>query len=107
MDRVLTGLLPGDNVVWEVEGIEDYLPVLGPFCREAARRQRPLIYFRFARHAPLLGPESGAAIHVLNPEEGFERFLTEILDLIERLLGRVDSDLDQRQLPPRCTKEVA
>jgi hypothetical protein len=36
LDRVLTGLLPGDNVVWEVESIEDYLPVLGPFCDEAA-----------------------------------------------------------------------
>ncbi len=84
LDRVLTGLLPGDNVVWEVESIEDYLPVLGPICSEAHRLQRKLIYFRFAGHAPLLDPSSGAAIHVLDPEEGFERFLTEILDVIER-----------------------
>ena len=26
LDALLTGLRPGDNVVWEVEGIEDYLP---------------------------------------------------------------------------------
>lgn len=84
LDRVLTGLLPGDNVVWEVESIEDYLPVLGPFCSEAIRLQRKLIYFRFASHAPLLAADCGATIHVLNPEEGFERFLTEILDVIER-----------------------
>jgi len=84
LDRVLTGLRPGDNVVWEVDGIQDYLPVLGPLCGEASRLRRKLIYFRFARHAPLLGEECGAQIHVLNPQEGFERFLTEILDVIER-----------------------
>jgi len=84
LDRVLQGLLPGDNVVWEVDGIQDYLPVLGPFSSEAGRLRRKLIYFRFARHAPLLGEECGAEIHVLRPEEGFERFLTEILDAIER-----------------------
>jgi hypothetical protein len=84
LDRVLTHLRPGDNVVWEVDGIADYLPVLGPLCSEASRLRRRLIYFRFARHAPLLGEECGAQIHVLNPEEGFERFLTEILDVIER-----------------------
>jgi hypothetical protein len=84
LDRVLTGLHPGDNVVWEVDDIQDYLPVLGPLCSEAGRLRRKLVYFRFARHAPLLGDECGADIHVLNPEEGFERFLTEILDVIER-----------------------
>lgn len=84
LDRVLTGLWPGDNVVWEVEGIEDYLPVLPPFCAEARRLQRTLVYFRFARHAPLLDARCGAVIHELDPEAGFERFLTEILDVIER-----------------------
>jgi pyruvate, water dikinase len=84
LDRVLQGLRPGDNVVWEVDGIEDYLPLLGPLCSEAGRRKRKLIYFRFARHAPLLRDGSGAEIYYLNPEEGFERFLTEILDVIER-----------------------
>jgi len=84
LDGVLQGLLPGDNVVWEVDGIEDYLPVLGPLCGEAGRRRRPLIYFRFARHAPLLGEDCGAEIHRLQPEAGFETFLTGLLDVIER-----------------------
>ena len=44
LDRVLTGLRPGDNVVWEVDGIQDYLPVLGPLCGEASRLRRKLIY---------------------------------------------------------------
>ncbi len=84
LDRVLQGLLPGDNVVWEVEGIEDYLPVLGPFASEAGRLKRKLIYFRFARHAPLLDEQCGAEIRQLDPQEGFERFVTEILDVIEK-----------------------
>lgn len=84
LDHVLQGLREGDNVVWEVDGIEDYQPMIEPLCREATRLQRRLVYFRFARHAPLLGPESGAAVYALNPAEGFERFLTSILDIIER-----------------------
>jgi pyruvate, water dikinase len=84
LDRVLQGLLPGDNVVWEVDEVTDYLPVLGPFAREAARLNRKLIYFRFARHAPLVGPDSGAEIRTLDPEAGFERFVTEIIDIIEK-----------------------
>lgn len=84
LDRVLLGLRAGDNVVWEVDGIEDYLPVLPPICHEARRLNRRLIYFRFARHNPLLPADNGAEVHVLNPAEGFERFLTEILDVIEQ-----------------------
>ncbi|MBN2507429.1 MAG: pyruvate, phosphate dikinase [Verrucomicrobia bacterium] len=84
LDRVLLGLRPGDNVVWEVDGIEDYLPVLGPFGSEAGRLRRKLTYFRFARHAPLLREDCGAEIQQVDPQEGFERFLTRILDVIEK-----------------------
>lgn len=83
LDRVLQGLLPGDNVVWEVEEVADYAPVLPPFAAEARRLGRRLVYFRFARHEPLLEASCGAEIHVLHPQEGFERFLTGILDIIE------------------------
>jgi len=84
LDDVLQGLRPGDNVVWEVDGIQDYLPVLGPLVNEAKRFGRKLIYFRFANHAPLLTADSGAEIHQLEPQGGFERFLTGILDVIEQ-----------------------
>lgn len=84
LDQVLLGLRAGDNVVWEVDSVEDYLPVLPAICAEARRRGRRLVYFRFARHPALLGEDSGAEVHVMNPAEGFERFLTGILDVIER-----------------------
>jgi hypothetical protein len=84
LDRVLQGLRPGDNVVWEVERIEDYLPVLNPFAIEAGRQRHRLIYFCFANHPPLLGEQCGAEIHRLDPEQGFETFLTGILQTIEK-----------------------
>ncbi len=84
LDEVLQGLRGGDNVVWEVDSIEDYLPVIGPLCAEARRLGQRLIYFRFARHAPLLDASDGVEVYELDPGAGFERFLTEILDVIER-----------------------
>ena len=35
-------------------------------------------------YAPLLTADSGAEIHQLDPQKGLERFLTVILDVIER-----------------------
>lgn len=83
LDRVLQGLMAGDNVVWQVGDVEEYLPFIDPYVREAQRQQRKLIYFRFARHNPLL-KDTDAEVHVLDPQGGFERFVTEILDVIER-----------------------
>jgi pyruvate,water dikinase len=84
LDEVLQGLWPGDNVVWMVEDAADYVPMLAPFCKEAYRSQTPLVYFRFARHAALLTPESGAEVHTIDPNDGFEHFVTRILDVIEQ-----------------------
>jgi pyruvate, water dikinase len=84
LDRVLQGLHPGDNVVWEVDRVEDYQPMVGPFLEEALRRQRRLIYFRFARHDPLIESNEEAEIHALDPGEGFETFVSGILDVVER-----------------------
>ncbi len=84
LDKVLSGLRAGDNVVWEIDSIREYRPFLGPLISQAKRLNKPIIYFRFARHVPLITPDSGAAIHQLNPQEGFEKFLSSILDVIEQ-----------------------
>lgn len=84
LDRVLQGLRAGDNVVWEVDGVDDYRPLLPPLCREARRLQQRLIYFRFARHTPLFQEDDRVETYHLDPQMGFERFLTEILDVIDR-----------------------
>ncbi len=83
LDRVFQGLLPGDNLVWQVDSIEDFLPFATPFCEDALLKRKKLVYFRFASHAQLVGEESGARVYRLDPEVGFESFTAEIHQVIE------------------------
>ena len=84
LDRVLRGLIPGDNLVWQVGTVEDYKPLLGPYCEAARRLGQRLVYFRFAKHEPLLTEDSGAEVHELHPEAGFETFIDGIHSTIEK-----------------------
>ncbi|MCX7044981.1 MAG: pyruvate, phosphate dikinase [Candidatus Sumerlaeota bacterium] len=83
LDRALKGLIAGDNIVWQVNDIDDYLAVVEPFVSNALSQGHHLTYFRFARHRPLVDASSGAVIHELQPSAGFEPFLTEIHKTIE------------------------
>lgn len=59
LDRVLHGIVPGDNIVWEVEAISEYQELVMPYAAAARAAGRHLIYFRFAKHPPLLPEEAG------------------------------------------------
>jgi len=83
LDRVLKGLIPGDNIVWQVDLVEDYQRFVTPFCQSAIDRGKRLIYFHFDHHEPLVTAEFGAEVHLLHPEAGFETFVTETHQLIE------------------------
>ena len=82
LDASLSGILAGDNIVWHVERIEDYQAFVAPFVRAAVRDGRRLIYFRFARHAPLFAEDFPCERHTLNPEDGFEVFIHRIHQVI-------------------------
>jgi hypothetical protein len=84
LDRVLQGLRAGDNVVWQVDSVEEYVPFVRPFTDGAQRAGRRLVYFRFARHAPLVEERDGVEVHRLSPALGFESFTTEIHRVIEQ-----------------------
>jgi len=84
LDQRLHGILAGDNVVWQVNDTSDFLPFLIPFCRQAQREGKTLVYFRFAQHAYLLPPDINAHCYEIDPSAGFEPFISEILDTIER-----------------------
>ncbi len=84
IDRLLQGVQPGDNIVWQVDSIDDYIYFVHPFCREAKREGKHLIYFRFADHIHLLPENVQAEIINLHPENGFEMFIFEIFDVIEK-----------------------
>jgi pyruvate, water dikinase len=84
LDNVLNGVRPGDNIVWQVESIDDYTPFVIPFCNTAVRENRKLIYFRFAEHPYLLPPNINVNVVNLHPENGFENFIDEIFNVIEK-----------------------
>ena len=37
LDRLLRGLIAGDNLVWQVDAIEHFAPFVPPYCRHALR----------------------------------------------------------------------
>jgi hypothetical protein len=83
LDRMLKGLIPGDNIVWQVDAVDDYRVFTDPYCHEARQRGKRLIYFRFAKHPPLV-KESDAQVLRLHPEHSFETFITDIHRTIEQ-----------------------
>ncbi len=78
LDRVFRGVMPGDNIVWQVESIDDYAEFVAPYAEFARKNNRKLIYFRFTEDRPLVSPDGGADIREIDPEDGFEPFVTEI-----------------------------
>lgn len=84
LDRLLRGLIPGDNVVWRVDAIEDYRAFVLPYAQYAVAGGRKLIYFRFAGHDPLLPEDMPAERHVVDPKAGFECSLDAIHGAIEQ-----------------------
>ena len=78
LDAILKGVIPGDNIVWQVDTIDEYKRFVEPYAAFARSSGRDFIYFRFAQHEPLLDQDYGAEICNLNPQKGFEAFVNEI-----------------------------
>ncbi|RJP30431.1 MAG: pyruvate, phosphate dikinase [Candidatus Omnitrophota bacterium] len=83
LDEVLQGLVPGDNIVWQVDSIDEYQAFVEPFYKTVRLRNEKMIYFRFSRQNALVPDDVGAEIHRLSPHLGFEAFITKIHDVIE------------------------
>ncbi len=87
LDRLLRGLIAGDNLVWRVDRVEDYAAFVRPYAGFGTEAGRPVVYFRFARHEPLLDGNDGdpkVERHDLDPSAGFEPFLDAVHTVIER-----------------------
>ncbi len=84
LDGVLQQILPGDNVVWQVDSIEnEYVPFMKRFYENTVKEGKKIVYFRFADHPELITSNLGVEIHRLDPAEGFETFVSQILAIIE------------------------
>ena len=84
LDDILTGLIPGDNVVWQIDDLEDYIHFLLPYCRRVNEEKKALIYFRFAQHKYLLPDDIQADCYTFDAHKGFEQFISEIFDVIDK-----------------------
>jgi len=84
LDQAIDLLRLGDNVVWQVQSIEDYLHVLRPYIRQAKQDNRRLVYFRFGNHEPLMADNEPSVIYKLDKSEGFELFALKVHDIIDR-----------------------
>ncbi|MDP1652256.1 MAG: PEP/pyruvate-binding domain-containing protein [Rhodocyclaceae bacterium] len=83
LDAVLRGVQRGDNIVWQIQSLDEYLALVRPYAAAARAQQRRLIYFRFAAHPPLLTVADGAEIHLPRPADGFDAFVDQVHSVIE------------------------
>lgn len=82
LDEVITGLRAGDNVVWQIDDIKDYIDLINPFVRRALKENKKVIYMRFASHKELLKSTKIIKRYELNAEAGFESFTTRVNNII-------------------------
>jgi pyruvate,water dikinase len=82
LDETIYGLRAGDNVVWKVDSVADYQTMVQPFWQAALHRGKSVVYFRFASHEPLVPSDSGVTYVNVDTEVGFERFITQIHQVI-------------------------
>ena len=88
LDLVLKGLRLGDNVVWQVDRLENYLAFVLPFAEKALSENRDLIYLRFAPHPAVLPQMSGLETIEVSPGNGFDSFSSQVHRIIkERGVG--------------------
>jgi hypothetical protein len=83
LDQVIQGLRLGDNVVWRVDRLEDYVHFAEPFARQAIRDGRECVYLRFAPHRPILPEIEGLRTIAVDPQVGFDAFSGTLHGIIE------------------------
>ena len=84
LDNLLQGLIPGDNIVWQVDDMADYAFFAEKFARKAIDSKLECVYFRFARHKPLLPDSPAINVHKIDPAPGFDQFASEVHTVIEK-----------------------
>ena len=84
LDEILQEIIPGDNVVFQIDKIGNYIPFVHAFCLHANQEKLDVVYFRFAQHPFLLPPSIKASIYELSPEMGFDYFISEIIRIIDK-----------------------
>ena len=77
-DKTVDMLRMGDNVVWQIDEIEDYVRVVDPYIKKAKEDGRRIVYLRFGSHPPLLKEEYDIVVYHVDAGQGFEQFATTV-----------------------------
>ncbi len=83
LDELIQGLHMGDNVVWQVDRLDDYMFFARAFAAQAAREGVECIYLRFAPHSCILESGPGVTCLQVDPAPGFDAFSSQIHGIID------------------------
>jgi len=83
LDEMVQGLRLGDNVVWQVDALEDYVRFARPFVAQARASGRSVVYLRFAPQPPIVEAGDGVAEVKVDPAHGFDYFSGRVHQIIE------------------------
>jgi len=85
LDEVLDSIRLGDNVVWQVSSLDEFLPIANAFVARSVADGRNVIYLRFASHKRLIARDTPGVTEIdLDPNKGFETFTMQVHDIITR-----------------------
>ncbi|MHB8061085.1 MAG: PEP/pyruvate-binding domain-containing protein [Ruminiclostridium sp.] len=82
LDIALHNIRLGDNVVWQLSNIDEYVFFVKPFVVQAIADNRNIIYIRFAEHPPIIPNQPGLKTIYLDPNIGFESFTVKVHEII-------------------------
>ena len=83
LDSVLDHIRLGDNVVFQINHLKEYIYFVKRFIKQAKVEGKRIIYIRFAQHEPLLKKED-AFWYEVDPSIGFEPFTIEVHNIIRK-----------------------
>ena len=90
LDQAIGSLHPGENVVWQIRNIADYMYVANQFVMTIARSGKRIVYFRFADHdlvmdaGAMTAGGANAKMYEIDPHIGFESFTVLVNKIIEQ-----------------------
>ncbi|MBN1892576.1 MAG: pyruvate kinase [Clostridiales bacterium] len=82
-DQAIDHLRLGDNVVWQVDSINDYIEMVQPYIAQAKTDRRKLIYVRFGAHEPIIVESPDIRVFQIDASKGFEFFATEVHHIVK------------------------
>lgn len=82
LDTIIDYIRLGDNVVWKVDVLEDYIHYSRAFASQAKLENKKVLYIRFASHPPIIEDTEGIEVYELDPSLGFQHFSYEIYTII-------------------------